>query len=537
MQALQKNSIHKPINDRWPILLLVIVFIAFKIPHLSYPYFWDESWPYAPAIKGVLDHGISLMPTALDPELSRGHPLFFHAAGAAWMKVFGDSFISMHSFALTISVLLLIIIFETGIKLFNRRTAIFAVMFTATFPLFFLQSAFVLFEVLVAFLCFASLAFYVSERYLSAIVCLTLAFYTKESCLIMGFIIGIHALISVFNTSLTWRVRVIRIAAIGVPCVLVGLFFIVQKHYRGWYIFPFYNKLIEHNWYNFWYNFRRNSFRNTFCEFNNYYHYLVLLAMAIVAAIRKKTLWSLTVFLPAAVIFLMVDDRRGGDVQLSYVLLPALVVSVAIMLYGFRKMNLYSQPKQALFVELSICFIIAFLCFSSLNFFTYRYLLASFIPLFFVFAIIIDKFVTLTNLKLYIPILTVIVGINIYTINTDHEMKDSSLDCLIGMEIQQKEIEYFTSHNYYGKRLGIGGFITFQHLIDPATGFLNGARPFDKKDIKWDIDGETLVTVFDNIENDYRYHEVKADTSFHCVYRYEKGKYWGEIYERIYRNR
>ncbi len=535
--TLSKIEFYKQITNRWPLLLVLITFIAFKIPHLYYPYFWDESWPYAPAIKGVLDHGISLMPTALDPELSRGHPLFFHTAGALWMKLFGDSFISMHSFALSISLLLLIAIYEAGIKLFNQRIAIFALVFTSSFSLFFVQSAFVLFEVLVAFLCFLSLVYYVSERYLSAIVCLTCAFYTKESSLIMGFIIGIHAIISFFNTSLTWRVRVLRLAAIGVPCLLVGLFFLIQKHYRGWYIFPFYNKLIEHNWYNFWYNFRRNSFRNTFCEFNNYYHYLPLLAIAMVAAIRKKSLWSLGVFLPATVIFIMVDDRRGGDVQLSYLLLPALVVSVVVMLLSFRKMNLYSQPKQALFVELSTCFIIAFLCFSSLNFFTYRYLLASFIPLFFLFAVIIDHFITATYPKLFLPILALITGFNLYTLLTDHEMKDSSLDCFIGMEIQQKEMAYFVSHNYHGKRMGIGGFITFQHLTDPATGFLNGAPPFDGKDIKWAIDGETLITVFDNIENDYRHDDVKRDTSFHCVYRYEKGKYWGEIYERIYRNK
>src|SRR5271170_3215814 len=94
-------------KNRWVLFLVLIVFILCKIPHLHYPYYWDESWPYAVAIRDMYLHGVSLMPTAIDPELSRGHPLFFHAIAAIWMHIFGNSHISMHSFALTISVLFL----------------------------------------------------------------------------------------------------------------------------------------------------------------------------------------------------------------------------------------------------------------------------------------------------------------------------------------------------------------------------------------------------------------------------------------------
>ena len=87
------------VKKYWVLLLVLLVFVIFKIPHLFYPYYWDESWPYAPAIREMLHHGISLMPDAVNPELSRGHPLFFHAIAALWMKIFGSSHFAMHSFS------------------------------------------------------------------------------------------------------------------------------------------------------------------------------------------------------------------------------------------------------------------------------------------------------------------------------------------------------------------------------------------------------------------------------------------------------
>jgi len=105
------------LKPRWVLFLVLVIFIACKIPHLYYPYYWDESWPYAVAIKDMYKHGISLLPSAIDPELSRGHPLFFHAFAAIWMNIFGASHVAMHSLALFISVLFLIAVYEAGLRL------------------------------------------------------------------------------------------------------------------------------------------------------------------------------------------------------------------------------------------------------------------------------------------------------------------------------------------------------------------------------------------------------------------------------------
>ena len=191
------------IKNRWVLFLVLIIFMICKLPSLSYPYYWDESWPYAPAIQAMYHHGISLSPSAIDPELSRGHPLFFHAIAAAWVNIFGSSHLSMHSFALTISLLFLIAIYETGLRLFNQRVAVMGVLLVATQVCFFIQSSFVLFEVLVAFLCFLSIVLYSRDKYFLTALCLCLLFYTKESGLIAGFVLGMHALIGLFNKNVS----------------------------------------------------------------------------------------------------------------------------------------------------------------------------------------------------------------------------------------------------------------------------------------------------------------------------------------------
>jgi hypothetical protein len=82
--------------------LLIIVAII-KIPHLYIPHFWDEAWSYSPAVQYMFEHKLGLLPSALPAEYSKGHPLLFFFLSASWMRIFGDSLVSKHSFALLVS--------------------------------------------------------------------------------------------------------------------------------------------------------------------------------------------------------------------------------------------------------------------------------------------------------------------------------------------------------------------------------------------------------------------------------------------------
>jgi 4-amino-4-deoxy-L-arabinose transferase-like glycosyltransferase len=280
------------IKSRLPLFIVLILFIAWRIPYLHYAYYWDESWPYAVAIKTMYHHGVSLMPNAVDAELSRGHPLFFHAIATIWMNIFGSSHISMHSFALAISLLLLITVYETALRLFSQRAAFLAVVLITVQEMFIIQSTMILFEMLVAFLCFASLALYVRGRYFLTFLCLTMLFYTKESGLIMGFVLGLDAIAGLLSRNIALKLRVYKVLSVAVPCVLICIFFLIQKHQRGWYIFPLYADLVQHRWDIFWYSFRINCISATFRDQLRFYYFLLLIVVATITLVKQRN-WKL----------------------------------------------------------------------------------------------------------------------------------------------------------------------------------------------------------------------------------------------------
>jgi hypothetical protein len=116
------------------LFLVLCIFTLLKIDHLSIAFYWDESWVYAPAIKMLYQHGVSILPNAIPVDFSRGHPLLFHAAYVLWMKVFGPSNYAMHSFALGISLSLVVVLFRSMYLLFGRYLAWFSVVLLLTAP-------------------------------------------------------------------------------------------------------------------------------------------------------------------------------------------------------------------------------------------------------------------------------------------------------------------------------------------------------------------------------------------------------------------
>ena len=514
------------LSKRWLLFLVLVVFIICKVPHLSYPFYWDESWPYAKAVKAMYMHGPSLMPGTVDPELSRGHPLFFHAAAAIWMDIFGTSHVAMHSFALLIAVLFLILIYEAGLRLFNRRVAVISLLLVATQVVFFIQSSFLLFEVLVGLLVFASLYFYVQRSYLLAAIALTALFYTKESGLIAGFVIGIDALIGLFDSEMDWKIRLKRILAIAVPCILIAVFFLLQKKINGWYILPLYNDLIEHKLSSFWYNFRYNCISNTFYLFLRYYYYLLILLLGAIAAIKNRDIKYLVFLLPFLVFYRMVCGKFEHFLPGSI----STVLAIAVMLYTIAKLKTYQTGRQQQFILLSCAFIICFFCFSCMNFFSYRYLIPAIVPVLFFTAVLFDMLISRTYPFLYVPVLLFIVAIGYSSYRMDQDSTDVDPGAFTAMNMQQSLVDYLEKNKDYDKVIGTGSFLDLVHLTDPATGYLRDTITFKK--VSWFINDKTTFAIFNSNEYDPRYTAVRNDSTFRLVYRFQKDKLWGEIYER-----
>lgn len=470
------------------------------------------------------------MPGAIDPELSRGHPLFFHAAAATWMNVFGPSHISMHSFALSLSLLFLISIYELGLRLFNRNVAVLSTVMVALQVMFFVQSTFVLFDMLVAFLAFLSLYFYSKNMFVATALCLSALFYTKESGLIAGFVIGIHALAGLADRKTSMSVRLKRLTSIGVPCILIGIFFLLQKYKHGWFIFPLYNELIENRWEMFWYRFKVLSAANTFSLHLRHYYFLLLLAMTILTTAKTKNYRHLILFFPALAIYYCTDDMRSGRLMPGIPFFIVFVISIIVMLYITVKENYYDSLSQQRFMMLLCAFVFCFLCFSSLNFFTPRYLLASVVPVLFIAAVFLSKYIALTGKKMIYPVLLLILAIGFFSFKTNYGYGDVDLGAFDAVHVEQKIVDYFEQNVPYEKVIG-SSFLEKEHLLHPATGFLHSDKAF--VNTGWYINEKTDYAVFTNIEPDDRYEQVKRDPSFTLAYRYKKGEVWGEVYKRI----
>lgn len=512
--------------------MVLIAFTAFKIHHLYYPYYWDESWPYATAVADMYKHGISLLPGAVDPNLSRGHPLFFHAAAATWGKIFGMSHFSMHSFALLISLLFLMAIYEAGLKLFNIRVAVLSLLLVTTQVLFIVQSGMLLLEMLVALLAFVSLYSYVRGHYFLTGLFLFMLFYTKESGLIMGFVLGIDTLVRLAKANKqTFKEHIPRLLAIGIPCMLMGAFFLLQKKINGWYILPLYSDLVEHNWNNFWYVFRRNVNGCMFVSDYRFWYYFIAGALTLYAAITRK-LWGLaTMVLPILLVYFMVGEKGPKEYGESIAHFVALLLSMGVFTWFMARPSLFPATQQRRFIALTMAFIVCFLIFSAFNFFTYRYLLATIIPGLMLIAVITDKVAERTQSAVYYIAFAGMMFVSGYAYIYDEGRGDTDRSAFSNMELQQGAVDFLAQQHAQNKSIAASSFLHRMHLTDVATGFIRDGKPFNN--VHWEIDDKTDYILVDNIELDPRDNEIKNRRDFRLAYRREKGLGWVEVYQRV----
>ncbi len=517
------------VRDRWFLLFVLVVFIILKYPHLSYPFYWDESWPYATAVHHMYYHGVSLMPNAINAEISRGHPLFFHAAAAIWMHIFGTTNFSLHAFALFISILVLIAVYEAGLRVFNKRVAVLSLILIATQVIFFVQSSFLLLEMLVALLGFLSFYYYVCGKYFLTALVLSMLFLTKESGLIVGFVIGLDALIELFNKNNSIKTRLYKITAVAAPVLVIIIYFLVQYKVQGWLIFPFYKDQIVHWWGPYWDAFRL-CLTYIFYDYYGYIFYGFLLLLVVIATVRSKNKKLLAIFIPACIIACMVY-KPLSDKLYSRPVFVLFIITYLYFIYSYMELKIFSDKRQQkMFVYITF-FLLCFCSFSSANFFIHRYLLVAIIPFLFIVSALADKLMEYSDKRFICPFYAAVltaVGVSFLCI---HKLDDCNLGAYDGMKVYQSMINYLEKHNDYNKIISATNFQHRVHLTDPYTGYLSSNRIFTH--VKYEMDTSVNLALFDNIEPDTnRYRSIKNDEAFHIIYRVQKGIAWGEVYEK-----
>ncbi len=223
----------------------LLIFIILKIPALSLPYFWDELGVYSQAALYLHDHTLSLLPSALPPGLSRGHPLLFSFINALSFEIFGASVFTGHCTSLAFSIALLISIYMVASFHFSKTVGLISVIFIMVQPVFFAQSVMMLPEVSLALFIILSVHFWSTRRYLLYALVSSAAILIKETAVVIPAAIFLGEIILSFLNQSRINYKLFLFGAI--PLFLFGIFLFIQKQQNGWYFFPLHESTISFN--------------------------------------------------------------------------------------------------------------------------------------------------------------------------------------------------------------------------------------------------------------------------------------------------
>lgn len=507
------------VQSRWLLYLALAVFIIAKIPHLHFPFYWDESYVYAPAVQKMYEHGPSLLSGSIPLKCSTGHPLLFYAACATWMKVFGTSHFSIHCFAMAIAVLLVIAVYEVLRRVFDVKAALIGALLLLVNLRFFIASSFLLSDITLALLAFCALYYYYKERYLLTSIFLALLFFIKESGLVAAGLIFADIAVLAIGRKRPVRDLVARSVTVLVPMLLLAIFFVLQKRIYGWYFYPLHAGALNLGPTNT-FVFLLRSMAVLFYRDNVYYFFIVLTGLSIVAGARMRNWRYLLPILGVVSVYPVLLFFSVKDV-VFYVFLGFWIALLGLF---FVKPIPSFSGSQLRFVRLLVAFCLLFIWFCGVNFYEERYVFpAQFIGSVVLPAVAFYYLLPRAPNGAFGVVIVLIVGAGIaniiYSYNDIVEYNS--------MYVHQDLVDYFETKNFYDKRIA-APFLEGVHLKDPNTGFLRSDKVFTN--VHDHRDEHTELVVYDNVEMDEHYTDIKKDTAFYRVHRFQKGDYWVEAY-------
>ncbi|MDR3681347.1 MAG: glycosyltransferase family 39 protein [Flavipsychrobacter sp.] len=517
------STILKYFKDRWILWATVAAFIVYKIPHLYYPFYWDESWSYEPAIRLMYEHGPSLMPNAIDTDYSRGHPLLFYFCASAWMKIFGPSAFSQHAFALFLFVLLIIGAYEVCRYLFNKRTALLTL---AIFPLqviFFVQSTMLLPEIMVALLSLLSIYFYCTRRHILTFITLLALLLTKESGMVTGLLLGADATIKLFNRRTSVKERLVNFLPVLFAGVGIASFFVGQRLLNGWYFFPQHLGLVSFKWDRAWGEIKC-MLGILFTDDARLRLFQIVMFFALILSINTRKIKYLLPVLIAFLVYISINEVYDDIVprQAVTVVLALTILAMTKQLWSFTNKE---QQEGRLFIQLALWFIVLYMSFCATNFYTDRYTIPALAVLLVLTAYYLDRLIAMFYDPIYLIVALIIILTGQYAINNDKGFGDIDMAAFGGMKVEQDIVKYMQDNKQYKSYIAASSYQDFVHLTDPRTGFME-QKEFEH--VTQRVTDTTQLVIFNNIEPSDIYNGIKEKGKL--VYRTEHNGLWGEIY-------
>jgi hypothetical protein len=306
--------------------ILLVLFIVCRLGNLNLPFFWDEAWSYANAVYDMHDHGLALLPGTANADLTRGHPLAFYFLAASWTKLFGTSLVAVHLFPLLISCLFLIALYFISYEFFGRNTAMAGTLFVTLQAIFLAQSTQLLPEIMLALWALLTVFAYFRKKWGMFILFSILLVMTKETGLVLtGTLLMDKIILERFfckDPEKPGHMRFKETLILCIPILVFFLFLTLQKLKSGWFLYPEHKALI------------------------------ILAPSEILNGFR--------------IYFSKLFFQYGRNIFLF--------ITLAAVAYSLKKKLLVPRHIHALLF--SLAYILFYLAFSAVNFFTPRYLLS-----------------------------------------------------------------------------------------------------------------------------------------------------------------
>ena len=208
------------------------LFIFHKIPLLDTPLFWDEMGVYAKGIFYMNDHSVSLLPSALPPNVSRGHPLMFTFIYALFSELFAINILGLRCISL---ILFSTLIWYTYSLIKQNNNAFTSCAFSIIIlsqGIISAHSITVLPEILLGFTSLIAILSITQRKYTTYLIFSSIAVLTKEPGIFLPSVCFLFYLLNKeYKLSLFCLI----------PLSFFGLFLVLQKLSFGWFLFPYHS--------------------------------------------------------------------------------------------------------------------------------------------------------------------------------------------------------------------------------------------------------------------------------------------------------
>jgi len=447
----------------WELVAIVAVFLLFHLPKLAFPHFWDEAWVYAPAIRSMAGKGPSLLPDAISLDLTRGHPLLFQFMGGLWMKVFGISNTSAHAFALSLTLLLLVVLYMLVRQYHGRGAALAATLFVAAQPMFVALSAMLYPEVLLSLGLLLAIFGSAYNRTILFVTGLSVALYAKESALVFFVAFLAWDVLRILVLKDSWRLLLKFI----VPALVLISHPLLLYIYHGWFLYPEHTSLITTNLGDIMYRLRMIL---DFVFQQQYRGWLLYPLMVLgVLSLRLKHFWVKPVLLVLGFVAYKVLFVRWVIPEPLFPLVVAIACVAPPVLWFYMRGDKKITPVHHFFA-LGYLVITGFILFSAMNFYTPRYMLNTVTLACVMGAILLWR----SFLPRWAKIAVTAAGVMIplYATYSLREVGELTLGVYDDMKVQQGMVEWMVD-NALREDTVCTNFVTSVYLRDEYAGYVN----------------------------------------------------------------